>query len=106
MPILKPDGKVRICGNYAVTVNQIAKGDAHPIPNINELYNKLSGGVIYSKLDLSHAYQQLVLDDESRKYTTINTSKGYLNTPVYLSALMRHPVYSNERWRIYCHRFQ
>ena len=90
MPILKPDGKVRICGNYAVTVNQIAKGDAYPIPNINELYNnKLSGGVIYSKLDLSHAYQQLVLDDESRKYTTINTSKGlfeYTRLPFGINA--------------------
>ena len=89
VPILKPDGKVRICGNYAVTVNQIAKGDAYPIPNINELYNKLSGGVIYSKLDLSHAYQQLVLDDESRKYTTINTSKGlfeYTRLPFGINA--------------------
>ena len=31
---------------------------------------------MYTKLDLSHAYQQVVLDEESRKLITINTSKG------------------------------
>ena len=31
---------------------------------------------MYTTLDSSHAYQQVVLDEESRKLTTINTSKG------------------------------
>ncbi|CAC5416981.1 unnamed protein product [Mytilus coruscus] len=35
-----------------------------------------SGGQAFSKLDLSQAYQQIVLDEESRKYVTINTHKG------------------------------
>ena len=52
-----------------------AKVDKYPIPNIDDLY-KLSGGKVYSKLDLSHAYLQLRLDDESQKLTTINTTKG------------------------------
>ncbi|CAC5379673.1 unnamed protein product [Mytilus coruscus] len=34
------------------------------------------GGQAFSKLDLSQAYQQIVLDEESRKYVTINTHKG------------------------------
>lgn len=36
----------------------------------------MHGGVEFTKLDLSMAYQQIVLDQESRKYTTISTSKG------------------------------
>ena len=76
VPIMKPNGTVRICGNYALTVNQVSPCDAYPLPDISELYNKLSSGVVFSKLDLSHAYQQLLLDDESKKITTINTTKG------------------------------
>ena len=36
----------------------------------------LSGGDKFTNLDLSHAYTQLQLGKESRKYTTINTHKG------------------------------
>ena len=61
-----------------LTINQAVKLDKYPIPNINDLFTKLTGGVMYTKLDLSHAYQQVVLDEESRKLTTINTSKGLL----------------------------
>ena len=36
----------------------------------------MSGGKVCTKLDLSHAYQQLPLAEESKKYSTINTTKG------------------------------
>ena len=36
----------------------------------------LSGGVTFSKLDLSNAYQRVVLDEQSMKYTVINTQSG------------------------------
>ena len=35
------------------------------------------GGGLYSKLDLSHAYQHIVLREESRKLTTITTLKRW-----------------------------
>ena len=76
VPVVKSDGKIRICGDYKVTINQSAKIDKYPIPCIDDLFASLSGGKRFSKLDLSHAYQQLKLDDESRQYVTINTHKG------------------------------
>lgn len=33
-------------------------------------------GEKYSQIDLAAAYQQVLLDDESKKYTTVNTLKG------------------------------
>ena len=36
----------------------------------------LTGGKTFSKLDLSSAYQQMPLQEGSRKYTTINTHRG------------------------------
>ena len=39
----------------------------------------MSGGEKFSKLDLSHAYQQIELDEDSRQYVTINTHKGLVH---------------------------
>ena len=33
----------------------------------------IGGGEKYSKLDMSHAYQHIVLDEESNKYVAVNT---------------------------------
>ena len=76
VPVLKANGEIRICGDYKLTVNKAAKVDQYPIPNIDDLYSKLSGGVAYSKLYLSHAYEQVCLDSESQHLTTITTLKG------------------------------
>ena len=48
VPVVKNDGSVRICGDYKITVNQATKGDAHPIPRIDELFAKLAGGKVFS----------------------------------------------------------
>ncbi|CAC5387068.1 unnamed protein product [Mytilus coruscus] len=67
---------MRNCGDYKVTINQVSKLDNYPIPKTDDLYATLSGGQAFSKLDLSQEYQQIVLDEESLKYITINTHKG------------------------------
>ena len=59
-----------------MTVNQAAKVDQYPIPRIDDLFASLSGGKKFTKLDLSHAYQQVQLDEASRQYVAINTHKG------------------------------
>ena len=41
--------------------------DSFPLPRIDDLFASLAGGKAFSKLDLPHAYQQLQLDDESKK---------------------------------------
>ncbi|XP_056098696.1 uncharacterized protein K02A2.6-like [Rhinichthys klamathensis goyatoka] len=76
VPVLKADNSVRICGDYKLTVNQVSKLEQYPIPKLEDLFEKLSGGKRFSKLDLSHAYQQVVLDETSKPYVTINTHKG------------------------------
>ena len=80
VPVMKSDGHVRICGDYKVTVNRAEKLDQYPIPRIEELFASLAGGKAFTKLDLSHAYLQILLDVESCRYVTINTHKGFLST--------------------------
>ena len=75
----KDGGKsVRICGDYRLTINKAAKVEQYPLPRIEELCSKLTGCTIYSKVDLKSAYNQLVLDERSREYLTINTPRGLL----------------------------
>ena len=76
VPVLKASGQVRLCGDYKVTVNKVSKLVQYPIPTLEDLMAKLGKGSIFHKLDLSHAYLQVELNPESRKYVTINTHKG------------------------------
>ena len=76
VPVAKPNETVRICGDYKLTVNQVSKLDNYPIPKTEDLLATLGGGEKFTKLDMSQAYQQMTLDEESRKFTTINTHKG------------------------------
>ena len=72
----KKDGKFRICGDYKVSVNQVLEVDQYPLPKPEDLFATLAGGKKFSKLDLSQAYQQLPLNEESMSYAVINTHKG------------------------------
>ena len=40
------------------------------------MFSTLAGGITFTKLDMSQAYQQLTLDDSSKEVVTINTHKG------------------------------
>ena len=72
----KPDGSIRICGDYSRTINAHSDLEQHPLPTLDEILAKLSGGQKFTKLDLSQAYHQLELDPQSRAFTTISTNKG------------------------------
>ena len=73
VPVLKRNGQVRIYGDFKQTVNPVLQIDKYPIPNIDNLYSKVSGESHFMRLDLSDAYLQVPLDKESQKLTTINT---------------------------------
>ena len=76
VPILKGDGSIRLCGDYKVTVNRETVTETYPLTRVEDLLASLGGGTAFSKLDLKHAYQQVVLDDDSKQLVTINTLKG------------------------------
>lgn len=75
VPILKKNGKIRICGDYKVTLNSQLLVDDHPFPTIDELFSKLANGKKFSKLDLEQAYLQLEIAPEDRELLTISTCK-------------------------------
>ena len=59
----KGDGCLRVCRDYKVTINSVLV-DKYPLPKLEDLMAQLAGGRKFSKLYLSHAYQQILLDDD------------------------------------------
>lgn len=78
VPILKPNGELRICGDYKVTINKFLIDYKYPLPRIDEIFAALQGGKLFTKLDLSNAYNQLELDRESQLLCTWSTHIGTL----------------------------
>lgn len=72
------------------------KVDQHPLPNPAELLASLAEGKCFTKLDLTPAYQQLFLDDESAKMVTISTHQGLYQD--FRLVLHQHPPCFNELW--------
>lgn len=76
VPIPKPNGGIRLCADYKVSINKYLVDNKHPLPRVEEVFQALQGGVKFSKLDLESAYNQFELDEESRKLVTWSTHKG------------------------------
>jgi hypothetical protein len=76
VPVLKPNGQVRLCGDYKCTVNQAVNREIYHMPTVEEIFSKLAGSSVFCKIDLSQAFQQLKLDEASQELVTVNTSKG------------------------------
>ena len=55
--LLKADkASVRICGNFKLMVNKVAKLERYPTPKIEDLFSSLAGGKYFTKLHLSQVY--------------------------------------------------
>ncbi|XP_062405896.1 uncharacterized protein K02A2.6-like [Sardina pilchardus] len=76
VPVVKGNGSVRICGDFKVTINPVLKAEQYPLPRIDDIFAALGQGKRFSKIDLAQAYLQMEMDESSKKYLTINTTKG------------------------------
>lgn len=78
VPIIKGNGKVRICGDFKLTINPFMIINKYPLHQIDDIFATLQGGELFSQLDLSHAYMQFAVDKKSRELLTITTHVGLL----------------------------
>ncbi|XP_039453069.1 uncharacterized protein K02A2.6-like [Culex pipiens pallens] len=67
---------VRICGDYSTGLNNALESDRHPLPHPDDLFAELAGAHFFTHLDLSDAYLQVEVEEESRKLLTVNTHRG------------------------------
>ena len=67
VPVAKSNGTVRICGDPQLQTEE------YPLPHIDDIFAKLTGGQKFTKIDLRQAYHQMEVEEESQEYLTINT---------------------------------
>ena len=75
--VRKQNRTLRVCADFKPTVNPQLEVNQYPLPTPEDLFSKLAGGVMFTVLDLSHAYQQIELEEDSRQYVVVNTHKGF-----------------------------
>ena len=76
VPVPKPNGGLRLCCDYKVSINKFLDDTQYSLPNAEDLFATLEGGKIFTKIYLTQAYLQLELDAESKRFLTINTHRG------------------------------
>lgn len=76
VPVVKKDGSIRLCGDFRTTVNTACHTEQYPLPKIRDIFAKLNGGEVFSTIDLKDAYNQLPIDDATKKLLVVNTPKG------------------------------
>lgn len=76
VPVIKPTGKVRLCADYRATLNKNLENDNYPIPRVEEIFSKLSGGKYFCTLDINQAYLHMTTDEASAEMQAVSTCKG------------------------------
>lgn len=57
--IKKKNWKIRVCADFWTELNDCLKDHAYSLPSSEDIFTKLNGGRVFSKLDLSEAYLQV-----------------------------------------------
>lgn len=76
VPVMKQNGKVRLCADYRATLNKNLENDNYPIPRVEEIFSKLSGGKYFCTLDINQAYLHMKTNEDTAEMQAISTCKG------------------------------
>ncbi|TYJ98666.1 hypothetical protein E5676_scaffold507G00570 [Cucumis melo var. makuwa] len=58
--VKKKDGSMRLCINYR-ELNKVTVKNRYPLPRIDDLFDQLQGGTVFSKIDLYGHYEFIVI---------------------------------------------
>ncbi|CAB3979301.1 Transposon Ty3-G Gag-Pol poly [Paramuricea clavata] len=85
----KPNGKLRICIDPSQTINKAIKRPIYTIPTIEEKLPFLTKAKVFTIVDVSEAFHNVVLDELSSLLTTFQGPNGryrYLRMPFGISS--------------------
>ncbi len=74
--VRKPDGTIRLCGDYKRTLNPALDMKCYPLPIVEDCFVKMKGGIHFTKIDIKQAFNSLPLRACDQELATINTHRG------------------------------
>lgn len=74
--VKKPNNEWRPCVDYR-RVNDLTKGEAYPLPRLDDLIDQVGNSRFVTTLDLSKGYWQIPLTPRARQISAFSTSFGH-----------------------------
>jgi archaeosine-15-forming tRNA-guanine transglycosylase len=73
--VKKKDGEYRFCVDYR-KLNQATVFDSEPMPDIDQLFSKLSKKKFFTKLDLTKGFWQIPMKESDKEKTAFTAAQG------------------------------
>ena len=74
--VKKKDGTLGMCIDYR-QINKVTVKNKYPLPRIEDLFDRLKGASVFSKIDLRSGYYQLWVKEVDVQKTAFRTRYGY-----------------------------
>nr|GEY24037.1 reverse transcriptase domain-containing protein [Tanacetum cinerariifolium] len=89
--VKKKDGSFRMCIDYW-ELNKLTVKNRYPLPRIEDLFDKLQGSSVYSKINLRSGYHQLRVRDEDIPKSAFRMRYGHYEFQVMPFGLTNAPA--------------
>jgi len=88
----KKDRSQTMCVDYR-SLNEVTIKNKYPLPRIDDLYDRLRGACVFSKIDLRSGYHQLMIQNLDIPKTSFTTRYGLYEYTVMSFGLTNAPAY-------------
>jgi hypothetical protein len=90
--VKRKDGRPRFVVDYSTGLNDQLEEPSYQLPVPQDIFDQFSGCKFFTQLDLSDAYHQVPLDEQSQMLTMVTTPFGYYKFKVAAMGLKTLPA--------------